>query len=226
MTDTDPLFPFVTRPDEKDTQPLGHGIDENNREYIPATWESGGGPGGSPKVSGGETVPRFGTSAPPRGYNRKDQRYEQPEATLIANRTARAASEQSATVIAQGASLVVEVRSITGNNYDTTNDGKICDCPDYDRLRKSGYTVAVCKHCIMVQTALAAVGGYVNLPWSTSKLAEVLGIAERTAQDLCRTGQVTATKIHNVWIIGYNPAVQAQIDTYRAKMIRQGEWPK
>lgn len=226
MTSQEDLFPVGHTIDEKDTQPFTHGTNENNREYVPAVWSPGGGPGGSPKVSGGYEQSKTNGPVPTRGLNRKDQRYTQPEATIIANRTARAASEQSTTVIAQGKGSLIELRAISGNNYDIAHTADMCDCPDFWRLRQSGYTVALCKHCYMAQAAIAAVGGYVNLPWSTSKLAEVLGTSERNAQDLCRRGQITATKIHNVWVIGYNPGVQAQIDAYVATFVRKNEWPK
>lgn len=226
MTSQEDLFPVGHTIDEKDTQPFTHGTDENNREYVPAVWSPGGGPGGSPKVSGGYEKSRTDGQVPTRGLNRKDQRYAQPEATLIANRQARALSEAATTVVTQGSSSLVELRSPSGNNYDLANDGLSCDCPDFWRLRESGYNTAVCKHCYIVQNAITAVGGYANLPWSTSKLAEVLGTSERNAQDLCRRGQIAATKIHNVWVIGYNPSVQAQIDAYVATFVKPHEWPK
>lgn len=212
--------------DPRDTQPLNHGPKRNNREYVDGDFQSGAGPGGSPLVSGGYEVSKTNGPIASRGLNRRDQRYEQPEATIIANRQARALAEQSSTIICQGKTGLCEVRSISGNNYDTDDTGNHCDCPDFWRLRQSGYTTAVCKHCYMVQTAIVAVGGFANLPWSTAKLAQVIGIEERTAQELCRRGDIAATKIHNVWVIGYNPAVQAQIDAYVAKLIRPDERPE
>src|SRR5690348_6107822 len=119
MTDEyDPLFPLATRPDENDTQPFTHGTDENNREYIPATWSPGGGPGGSPKVSGGYTKSKTNGPVSTRGLNRRDQRWTQPEATLIANFTARGIAELPSCVIAQGAKNRIEFRAPSGNNYD------------------------------------------------------------------------------------------------------------
>jgi hypothetical protein len=213
------------RIDEDDTQPFGHGTKRNNREYVDGEFVSGGGPGGSPLVSGGYEQSKTNGPIASRGLNRKDQRYVQPEATIIANRQARAVSEISAAVITQGATGLCELRTVSGNNYDTNDTGTQCDCPDFWRLRESGYTVAVCKHCYMVQAAILAVGGVSNLPWSTAKLAEVIGISERTAQELCRDGKVTATKVHNVWVIGYNPSVQAEIDAYMAKLVQPNNPP-
>lgn len=187
--------------DEDDTQPNRNAPERNRRTYVPATWAAPGMGAGHPKLSGGETIDNKTGNPAPRGMNRPDQRYAGTDATLDANRAARAASEYATSVILLGAEGRYEVRATSGNNYDVASDTNDCDCPDQFRLKASGKLAAYCKHCHLVRLALIDPLLPNGLKWSTAKLAEAIGIDERSAEILCDTGTVAASKVHNVWVI-------------------------
>jgi hypothetical protein len=187
--------------DPDDTQPYSHGSKINHRKYIPATWKPRGAGGGHPKLSGGITVDTRTGNPAPTGLNRVDQRYQQSVATLNANRASRATSEYAAAVILLGNGGIYEVRSPSGNNYDVAPTVDNCDCPDQLKIGLSGKTGAFCKHIHLVNLALADPMLPHGPLWATSKLAEYLSISERTAEQLCENGTVSATKKHDVWMI-------------------------
>ena len=212
--------------DPKDTQPYSHGADENNRSYVPAVWESGAGPGGSPKVSGGYEQSKTNGPIATRGFNRRDQRYLQDEATLQANRDARATAEASGTIVLQGALGLIELRSPSGNNYDLAGDASTCDCPDMWRLTQSGKTGVACKHRVIAAGALMVAGGYTGLPWSTARAAEFIGIDERTVQQLCHNGTIPATKFNGNWVINPDTTTMTAITDYTMRLIMQDHKPE
>lgn len=187
--------------DPKDTQPRRGKPSDDHREYIPATWASAGQGNGHPKLSGGVTVDRRTGEVAPRALNRPDSRYEQPQATIIANRIARGEAEYAGTVILIGSGDRYEVRAISGNNYDVSADRLHCDCPDWLRMEESGYGIVKCKHIYMVQMALDDPQLAHGVPYSCDKVAEMLGADTRTIQNLCQIGECPATKRHNVWVI-------------------------
>lgn len=206
-------------------QPFDGQPKRNNRFYQPATWSPGGGPGGSPKVSGGYEQSKTNGPISTRGINRRDQRYTESAASLIAKRNARATSEYAGTVVLQGQLGTIDLRSPSGNNYDLAGDTSTCDCPDFWRLAQSGYTTVQCKHQIIAAARVSVVGGYANLPWSTARLAEAIGVDRRTAENLCKEGEVPATKSHGIWVINYDGTVQTAIDNYQARLVMPNEEP-
>lgn len=200
-------------------QPFDGQPERNNREYVPASWANLGGGGGAPKLGGGYEQSKTDGQIATRGINRKDQRYALDETELQSRRQTRANAEAATTVVLQGAMGFIDLRSQSGNNYDLDDTGNGCDCPDKWRLFESGKASVNCKHELIAQMALSNVGGYTNLPWSTGRLAEAIGIDERTAQRLCFDGKVPATKVHGIWTITYDTTVQTAIDDYRATMV-------
>ena len=212
--------------DPKDTQPQKGDPKRSNRHYVPATWTPPGSGGGHPKTGGGYEQSKTDGAITTRGLNRKDQRYTQPAATLQASRDARALAEYATTVVLQGALGLIELRSPSGNNYDLDSTGRNCDCPDRWRLNQSGYPTVTCKHENIATMALGSVGGYANLDWSVARLAEAIGVDERTAANLCADGTVIATKVHNVWVIPNNAATHTAVTTYQAKMVMPTRRPE
>lgn len=207
-------------PHEADeTQPLANHPSRNRRIYIPATWAKPGEGGGAPKLSGGQTIDKQTGDPAPRGLNRPDQRYRLPIEEVWARRADRAEAEYPATVIAQGCNGNIELRAPSGNNYELTRDGTGCDCPDQMKLSASYEEATMCKHGLCVLIAMAEAGGYENLPMGVNRLAEVLGIAQRTAEQLCANGKIPATKRHEVWLCTPGPALFTAIATYLSNVV-------
>lgn len=205
--------------DADDTQPLPNPIKPRNRVYITAEWAAPGTSGGHPKLSGGVEVDiRTGANAP-RGLNRPGQRYELTQTELQNRRKATALAEYSSVSICLGEGNQYEVRSASGNSYDVSPNLVTCDCPDWIKQELSGYGIVRCKHIWMVIKALNDPALPDGLDWGTSKLAEAIGIDERTVQQLCQQGFFTAFKVNENWHI---PAVEAEAGAalYRGKM-----WP-
>lgn len=200
-------------------QPTGNPQAHHNRVYIPADWVSGGGPGGSPKVSGGVEVDTRTGAIAPRGLNRANQRYELTQTEIQTRRKATAASEYASTSICLGERDGYHLRSVSRNCYEVSKNLVTCDCPDWMKQEQSGYGIVRCKHIWMVITALNDPGLPDGLDWGTGKFAEVTGIDIRTVERLCQEGFVTAFKVNSDWHI---PAVEAPtgVAEYKAKM-----WP-
>lgn len=196
---------------------------QSHRRYVPATWAEPGEGGGAPKESGGYTVDTRTSGPAPRAFNRPDQRYLLSVTEAQTRRNDRAAAEYADTVILAGDNGLIEVRSSSGNNYDVDHDRAFCDCPDHWRLSQSYVVDVKCKHRVMVETAIAAVGGYANLDWSCDRVAEELGLDRRTVEALCEEGFFDAVKIHQVWVISNGGTLPVQIAAYRDKIIGDPE---
>lgn len=205
--------------DADDTQPQRNPEAHNNRRYIPADWAPAGEGEGAPKLSGGVEVDIRTGATVGRGLNRKNQRYELTSTELQARRAATAAAEYAATSVCLGAEGVYEVRGPSGNCYDVSPNLVTCDCPDWYKQEQTGYGIVRCKHIIIVITALNDSAYPFGLPWGVSKMAEALGIAERTVQHLCQEGEFVAYKVNNNWHIAAEE-VEGALAMYRAKM-----WP-
>lgn len=187
-----------------DTQPLANLPSRKRREWIPSEWSAPGEGGGAPKLGGGIEIDTKTGQEAPRSYNRPDQRYALPAGELQSRREARAAAEYPDTVILIGEDNIIEVRSISGNNYSVASDMQSCDCPDNLRLIASGRTDVACKHRLMAQMAWAAELSGIPIPWSTARAAQEAGVAVETVRQACANGLVVASKVHNVWLIQPN----------------------
>lgn len=195
--------------------PQGH----NNRVYIPADWVSGGGPGGSPKVSGGVEIDiRTGNPAP-RGLNRKSQVYELTQTEIQTRRKAQALAEYATTSICLGAERQYHVRTASGNCYEVSKSLITCDCPDWFKQEQSGYGIVRCKHIWMCIKALADPAYPDGLDWGTGLFAAETGIDIRTVENLCKEGFVAAFKVNSDWHI---PALEAEAGSALYKTIM---WP-
>lgn len=203
MSDTDitSIVSQVLPADPKDTQPFGNIPERRRRIWIPAVWKPVGSGGGAPKISGGFEADIQSGIVVPRSFNRPDQRYTLDETELIARREARAAAEYALSVVLLGENNLFEVRSISGNNYDVASDLSSCDCPDKLRLSLSGQPEVPCKHMLIVDMALSDPIYTDGLNWSTDKAAEAVGVDVSTIQKACRDGLISASKVHNVWVI-------------------------
>jgi hypothetical protein len=200
----DEILQVVTQigsPDPDDTQPYRNVPDRNRRIWIPAVWAALGAGGGHPKLSGGVQVDITTGELAPRAYNRPDQRYTLPSSELTTRRTARAEAEYDGSVILIGANGLYEVRAVSGNNYDISNDRTKCDCPDWLRLQQSSREDVFCKHILLVELALADPLLPDGPLWSCDKMAEFTGLSAVTIRKLCRLGVIAATLKHRVWMI-------------------------
>lgn len=204
--------------DPDDSQPFAGPPDRKHRVYIHAEWAKPGMGGGHPKLSGGVTIdPRDGSPAP-RGWNRADARYTQPLSTILANREARGVTDGAESVVLQGALSLYEVRGPSGNNYDVSGSLLTCDCPDWWRLEESGYGIVRCKHIYAVMRALASPSNVLAYGLSCSYVAELIGCDERTVEQLCADGVITAIKVHQVWVI--DPvAAPPQAAVYKSRIV-------
>lgn len=187
--------------DLDDTQPFSNLPERRRREWVPSVWAAPGTGGGAPKISGGYERDIVSGAPAPRAFNRPDQRYTQADATMQANRTARAAAEYSSSVILQGPNNIIEVRSSSGNNYDVASDLSNCDCPDIWRLRQSGKPSVTCKHIELARMALLDPVYASGLWQSAEKVAIDAGVSVEAVRAACQQGLITASKLHGVWAI-------------------------
>lgn len=146
-----------------------------------------------------------------------------PETEIITRRSATALKEYDGTVITQGWDGNVMFRGITGNNYMVSQGGEACNCPDFWRLRESGYNLAQCKHQLMLALAIAHFGSIGGIPWNTTLLASTIGCSIRTAEHQCEIGAVAATKVHQVWVIPAPNAV-AFVPVYQSNIVYTGDY--
>lgn len=211
--------PLKPQHDLDDTQPQRNVQAHHNRAYIHADWAPAGSGGGHPKISGGIEIDLRTGNPAPRGLNRINQRYELTQSEIQTRRQATAASEYAATLVCLGENNQYEVRGPSGNCYDVAPSLVTCDCPDFMKQDLSGYGIVRCKHIWIVITALADPGFPFGLPWGTSKLAQAIGINERTVQRLCEEGFFPATKVNSCWIVQAADAEPGVVN-YQANM-----WP-
>lgn len=200
-------------------QPYRNPAEQPHRVYVPATWAEPGEGGGQPKLDGGVTLDENGAPTTARGFNRPDSRYAQPVETIRANRATRATSEEPYTVVLRGANSTIFLRAPSGNNYDLQSDGTGCNCPDQLRLDASYGEGEQCKHSLIAQMKLTAIGGYIYLDWSSSMMAETLGCDVRTVENLCHEGKINAFKANKVWVIPYGQATWDFILDYQSKIV-------
>lgn len=202
-----------------DSQPFRGDKDENHREYIPAVWDPDHAPGDSPKVSGGYEQDKRYSYPAPRGLNRTDQRYDLSVEDLASRRQSRAEAEIADTVVLRMRDDKVVMRAKSGNNYHLPADLQSCDCPDWWRLNASGKADAYCKHQRIAAMAYTEAGGYEDLDWSTDYVADLIGAAVNTIENLCRAAYFVSERINNVWVIENSPTNTDAINVYKERIV-------